>query len=116
MKYFLIIFVNIIIVLNSNASDDFMDSFIYEISTTSVELHCNSEWFLENTGLTKTKCAKVLGRLTKDCNELIKPLIPSKIDDDSKGDGDIDKLRNIGELYSLCLVGYTFQEGFQKKE
>ena len=93
----------------TNASENYSKKFIEKISSASIKLHCEDEAFLKKTGFGNQECITLLSKYSKSCNLLLEPFIPNINDEKKQDEINVKIFRNLGEMYSLCLLGTTFQ-------
>lgn len=98
-------------VLAAEATDDFSVIYIKKISVAGITALCTDDWFKGYAGFSRSKCIKLLSKYSEKCNELVKPLIPYDTEKEDAPD-QINILRSLGKLYSMCLKAETFQDGY----
>jgi hypothetical protein len=83
-------------------------AFLKDVSQNAITLHCGDQSFLDLASLEARDCPNVLGGFSKQCNRLVLPLIPavSGTEEDAQN---VEKLKSLGELYSLCLRALAYE-------
>ena len=81
-------------------------SLLESLKEKSIAVYCRDEWFLRHANLNATECLRQLETYGSECKELILPLTPAHIFENGS---DVVIFRNIGEIYSMCVMAKSFQ-------
>lgn len=100
----------ILLFINSNvhAVDEFVESFIVDVTKISVNSFCNDQKTLKYINMNNANCQQYIKSLSSDCNLSLKIVLPG-FEDYEVEKTKINKIKHLSLLYFLCIKSRIYE-------
>ena len=112
---FFLLLLTISSVINAKEKEldtEYVAEFVEDMNKRIVIHFCKggNDMFLKFTGLNESECISLVGKYSIECGKIITPLLPSLSTDDEDFVEDRNKVKNISNLYQMCIKSLVYED------
>ena len=102
----IILYLSLSIISGSLYSEGYLN--LNSMSQVTERYYCNNSKFLSALNINKNRCINVIKKHSKECFNIINPIVPDVDIDNKRKSFLIGK--SIGNIYVLCIKSYVYEE------